>query len=450
MLLALAVLALVLALLGVQRRVAQLHELIDDVADPELDLMLEAQYLLARQTASLRGFLLTRDSTFLGRYAVHREAENELHRRASELRPRLPIEVARDVAATSAASAAWSAQIRLEEITIAGAAGAIGEAEVLLEQELYDAALDAAARSALSLRELIRVRREEIDRVERNARLLFASLALLSGLLAVGALGLNARIRALAEEADRRRREAEEARRRMEEAVEEREALLRGFTHDVKNPLNAADGYADLLELGHRGDLPDGQRELVARIRGSIGRALAVIDELLEIARLEGGGVQLWLERVDLRALAADAVRAHQAAAARRDLDLRMVEDDGRPAVAVTDATRVRHVLDNLLGNAIKYTPAPGRVRVRVTRGSDGGGARRSHVTLTVSDSGPGIPTDERETIFREFRRLVTDEPGHGLGLAIGRKIARLLGGDLTVDEGPEGGAAFRLRLPAD
>src|SRR5690606_16332228 len=135
-LLALAVLALVLALLGVQRRVAELHELIDDVADPELDLMLEAQYLLARQTASLRGFLLTGDSTFLGRYAVHREAENELHRRASELRPRLPIEVSRDVAATRAASAAWSAQIRLEEITLAGAAGAVGEAEVLLEQEL--------------------------------------------------------------------------------------------------------------------------------------------------------------------------------------------------------------------------------------------------------------------------------------------------------------------------
>ncbi|HLL81872.1 MAG TPA: ATP-binding protein [Longimicrobium sp.] len=114
-----------------------------------------------------------------------------------------------------------------------------------------------------------------------------------------------------------------------------------------------------------------------------------------------------------------------------------------------TDPARVRQVLGNLLANAIKYTPAPGRITLRMERSSLGAGGGR--VAVHVSDSGPGIPHAERESVFGEFHRLHSAEQasGHGLGLAISRLIARLLGGDLTVSGEHGEGATFSLWLPA-
>lgn len=233
------------------------------------------------------------------------------------------------------------------------------------------------------------------------------------------------------------------------EATEARSRLIRGITHDVKNPLGSADGYAQLLELELRGKLLPEQAKLVAGVRRGIQGALGMITDLLNLSQAKSGGLPVNRQPADLAALADEAVEDARAAA---DAAGHVLVRDGLASVPVcTDPVRVREVLGNLLSNAIKYTPAPGHVTVRTEAVSDGPYPGR-WVAAHVHDSGPGIPLAERERVFSEFHRLHTADQtsGHGLGLAISRLIARLLDGDLTVSGEPGQGATFTLWLPAD
>jgi PAS domain S-box-containing protein len=235
------------------------------------------------------------------------------------------------------------------------------------------------------------------------------------------------------------------------QAMEARTRLLRGVTHDVKNPLGAADGYAQLLELELRGTLLPEQEKWVAGVRRGIGRALALITDLLDLSLAESGGLPVVREGADLRLLVMEVVEEHRgiAEAAGHVLTCECTE---RVPIE-TDPARVRQVLGNLVTNALKYTPAPGRITLWIERDAEGGPKRAGPwVAAHVSDSGPGIPLDQRESVFGEFHRLHTTEQasGHGLGLAISRLIARLLDGDLTVSGKPDEGATFSLWLPAD
>ena len=127
------------------------------------------------------------------------------------------------------------------------------------------------------------------------------------------------------------------------------------------------------------------------------------------------------------------------------------IEAPDAPLEALADPLRVRQVVGNLLSNAIKYTPRGGRVLVAAAPALNGDGPRAGRwVRVTVEDSGPGIPPEQRDAVFQEFERLDPGSAeGHGLGLAIGRRVARLLGGDVTVSQAELGGAAFTLWLPA-
>jgi PAS domain S-box-containing protein len=235
------------------------------------------------------------------------------------------------------------------------------------------------------------------------------------------------------------------------QATEARTRLLRGVTHDVKNPLGAADGFAQLLELELRGSLLPEQAKLVAGVRRGIRGALGIITDLLDLSLAESGGLPVHREPVDLAVVAGEALEDHRGVAEATGHVL--VWEGGAPVPIRTDPVRVREVLGNLLTNAIKYTPAPGRIALRIE--TDAGGARPGPgrwVAAHVHDSGPGIPPGARESIFGEFHRLHSagQASGHGLGLAISRVIARLLDGDLTVSGEPGEGATFSLWLPAD
>jgi signal transduction histidine kinase len=255
----------------------------------------------------------------------------------------------------------------------------------------------------------------------------------------------------LAAESEARRLEAEMAMTSNERAVAAREYLIRGFTHDVKNPLNVAVGYAELLELGHKGTLPIQQVDMLGRIRSAIHDAVEIINELLEISRLESPGLQVKRKATDLGALTSEVVREHAMAASVAGLDLRFVstEEPRESLTTFTDPERVRQVLTNLITNALKYTPSPGEVTVRsgvAPKDLDHPGRR---VRMMVTDSGPGIPLEEQERIFYEFHRVPgSTAGGHGLGLAISKRISRILGGDLTVESVPGQGATFTLWLP--
>jgi signal transduction histidine kinase len=232
--------------------------------------------------------------------------------------------------------------------------------------------------------------------------------------------------------------------------MESKARLMRGLSHDLKNPLGAIDGHAELMLDGIRGPITEPQRQSLERIRSAVHALLGLITDLLELSRAEAGYLSIEPRRTDPAALVRDAAEEHRAAIEAAGLTLEVIVPDGLPP-ATTDPRRVRQVLGNLLSNAMKYTPRPGHITVRAEmRRSHGGPREGGWIAVHVQDSGPGIPDDRLADVFDEFARLTPGAaPGAGLGLAIARRIAHLLGGELTVESEVGWGSVFTLWLPA-
>lgn len=243
--------------------------------------------------------------------------------------------------------------------------------------------------------------------------------------------------------------EAQERSDELERITESRAHLMRGFSHDLKNPLGAADGHAQLLEEGILGELTERQRASVSRIRRSLRSGLRlIVDNLLDLAKVEAGQIELVREKADAARLAREVAEDFQAQAKAAGREITVTCPESLPIV--TDTTRNRQVLGNLVSNALKYgRQGPITLTVGTRPGTDAIRAKRA-VTMTVGDEGPGIPKEKQEQIFHEFVRLDTSAPhGSGVGLAISRHIARLLDGDITVDSEVGQGARFTIWLPA-
>ena len=243
---------------------------------------------------------------------------------------------------------------------------------------------------------------------------------------------------------------AEDERAHVVQASAARAALLRGVTHDIKNPLGAAAGYAELIEDGIVGPLPEKQLDMVRRIHRLVQSAVQTIADLLELAQADG---ELHVQQVatDLDQVVSEVVDDHRGMARERGVDVDAVAAAEQTSL-VTDQLRVRQILANLVSNAIKYTPSGGNVRVSIVtsqRSTD----RGKVVGIEVRDSGPGIPSELHERVFDEFFRVAGNgtkpESGNGLGLAISRRLARLLGGDVTLADADGGGAVFTLWFPS-
>jgi signal transduction histidine kinase len=242
--------------------------------------------------------------------------------------------------------------------------------------------------------------------------------------------------------------DAREARSRLERVIASRSRLIRGFSHDVKNPVGAADGYAALLTEGIYGDLTPQQAEVVERMRRSIHTALELINDLHELAKAETGRLAMTRESVDVDALLAKMGLEYQAGARSKGLTLTTRLDGHLPPV-ITSGIRVQQIVSNLLSNAIKYTPEGSITIETLVHHGDAAGRTGDWVQIAVSDTGRGIPSDRQEYIFEEFSRAgPRDQPGAGLGLAISRLLARAVGGDITVESTPGEGSRFTLWLP--
>jgi signal transduction histidine kinase len=267
----------------------------------------------------------------------------------------------------------------------------------------------------------------------------------LVGLVAVGGVAW------LAQRARVYAREAEERRVQLERATESRARLMRGVSHDLKNPLGAIDGHASLLADGIKGPLNPGQQESVARIRRSVRALLGLITDLLELSKAETGHLTVRRRPTNLADVVRDAADEHRDEAEAAGHQLRTEIGEGLPTIQ-TDPDRVRQILGNLLSNAVKYTPSGGQIVVRVEeRRADGHLSVSRGTAVDVIDSGPGIPAEKLDEIFEEFSRLETGStPGTGLGLTIARRISRLLGGDISAKSEIGRGATFTLWLPID
>lgn len=285
------------------------------------------------------------------------------------------------------------------------------------------------------------VAREQVRRLELVNVYSAAALAPIALIAVAVVFLLDRRMRAFAHEADDRAK-------KLQRSVELRAALMRGITHDIKNPLGAASGYAELLEQGIAGDMNSRQTEMVRRLKRLVGTAQQTVTELLDLARVGGEDLVIDQRDTDLVEIVEEVVSGYEAAATQKSIALTTHWSVEKIAVR-TDPAHVRHVLENLLSNAIKYTPDHGAVHVGVTTSSTDGEASMARVS--VRDNGPGIAPAFRERIFEEFFRVPSTDstaPGTGLGLAISRRIARLLGGDITFSDAPEHGSIFTLSLP--
>ncbi|MEW5930977.1 MAG: GAF domain-containing protein [Gemmatimonadota bacterium] len=242
--------------------------------------------------------------------------------------------------------------------------------------------------------------------------------------------------------------DSEKRREELERVTESRARLIRGFTHDLKNPLGAADGHAQLLQDEVLGALAKRQAESVGRIRASIRSALELIDDLVELARAEAGQLELEPRPTDVREVARELAEDYRAQAEGAGLRLDTVLPDEFPVVR-SDPARVRQVLGNLISNAVKYNRPGGSITVRAAlRARRGAG---EFAVVEVADTGIGIAGDRLRLLFQEFSRLAPGTAhGAGLGLAISQKIARALGGEITVRSAPGTGSTFTLWLPVD
>ena len=233
---------------------------------------------------------------------------------------------------------------------------------------------------------------------------------------------------------------------RLTEAAFRRERFFSAMSHDLRTPITAIVGYSELLADGIVGDLNGQQHEMVELISQVSGHLSQLVNDILDIAKLDAGRMEFHREPVRLGALVEEALVAVEPQARARGLALR-TEGAGDGEAVSADPDRVRQILVNLLSNAVKFTDA-GEVAVIV--GTDEG-----RPSIRVRDTGPGLPAGTEETVFEEFLQIAAGtrskrEPGSGLGLAISRRLARAMGGDLRAANAPGGGAAFTLVLPGD
>ena len=248
------------------------------------------------------------------------------------------------------------------------------------------------------------------------------------------------------------------ARAAAEEASRAKTLLLSTLSHELRTPLNSVRGHLDLIDAGVYGPLTEGQREALARASRSAVYLTALINDLLNFARLESGMVAYDVGDVPLSGPGGvlediEALVAAQAAAKGVQVAPQAApEGDVReaPVQVRADADKVRIILTNLVTNAIKFTPAGGRVALVVGE-AEAGEAGAPAVQVRVSDTGRGIAADQLERIFEPFVQVDRHgggQHGVGLGLSISRTLARAMGGDLTVTSTPGTGSTFTLTLP--
>lgn len=278
--------------------------------------------------------------------------------------------------------------------------------------------------------------------------------------------GASAHLVSLRDVSDRKAAEAREhelaseraARAEAEAANRAKSDFLATMSHELRTPLNAVLGYAELLDMGVGGMLNESQRQQLSRITVSGRHLLALVDEVLDVARIEAGQLALHCGVVDAQDTASSALMlvAPQAEAAGVELSPTVHTDEGVDLRCMGDENRVRQIVVNLLMNAIRFTPAGGHVALSLHRSSSG--SPRMHgrgpwISIRVSDTGIGIDESQHEHIFQAFMQV---ESGHtrphagtGLGLTISRRLARLMEGDITVCSSLGRGAEFTLSLPA-
>jgi signal transduction histidine kinase len=224
--------------------------------------------------------------------------------------------------------------------------------------------------------------------------------------------------------------------------------FLATMSHELRTPLNSIIGFSEVLASNDQ--LPERQRRFAQNIFNSGKMLLGMINDILDLAKIESGKMELHVEDFSIRDVCESLVSSMRPLADKKDINLECRLDDALPLLH-QDPGKIRQIIYNLLSNAIKFTPEGGRVTLSA-RGES------RHVVIEVADTGIGIPHEDRERIFEKFRQagmahagdgvLTREHEGTGLGLSIVRELARMLGGEVTLESTVGKGSTFTVRLP--
>jgi signal transduction histidine kinase len=251
-------------------------------------------------------------------------------------------------------------------------------------------------------------------------------------------------IGALAARVNRMSDELRRVYRELEVASQHKSDFLTTMSHELRTPLNAVIGFSEVLQEQMFGELNERQLAYVNDILDAGRHLLSLINDVLDLAKIEAGRMDLELSQVELPDLLRSAVSMQSERAGRGGIALALTTEPAEIEITA-DERRVRQIVFNLLSNAVKFTPIDGRVDVSA-RLDDG------QVEIAVADTGPGIPAEDRETIFEEFEQTTEGKQaeGTGLGLPLSRKLVELHGGRLWVESEVGHGSTFRFTLPVE
>jgi signal transduction histidine kinase len=244
--------------------------------------------------------------------------------------------------------------------------------------------------------------------------------------------------------------------------------FLANVSHELRTPLNAIVGFVDLLREGVYGELAPRQVKPVERIEASANHLRHLVDQILDLAKMAAGRLDVHSESLEVRPFILDVASEVESLVNEKSLSLSLVMGGSLPRIR-SDPTHLRQILVNLIGNAIKYTDAGSivvKTRVLPTDNAEREGLPTvvsaaqpdvgSWLAIQVIDSGIGIAVTDQERVFEEFEQVdagMRPDPanrGTGLGLAISRRLSRLLGGDLLLSSEPGKGSTFTLWLPVN
>jgi two-component system cell cycle sensor histidine kinase PleC len=251
----------------------------------------------------------------------------------------------------------------------------------------------------------------------------------------------------LAHELEEARDEALRKRFEAETANASKTAFLANMSHELRTPLNAILGFSEIIAKQHFGrEGSDRYAEYAADIHASGAHLLSLIDDLLDIAKIEAGHMEIAPQVLEARDSFEAALKITRMKARERKQTL-VIEVSPAAPTLVADPRALKQILINLVSNAVKFTPIGGTIRVSGSLGADGG------FQITVEDNGPGIPADKLAKIFRPFSRVDNrydrQDGGTGLGLALVRGLAELHGGRAWIESDPGHGCRVYVVLPA-